>query len=285
LDRLQTNLPETPRGSPGAPPRGVPEPRPPLVEIAVDSLAGARLAAAHGVDRIELCAALELGGLTPSRGLIEGALASHPGPVVVLVRPRPGNFTYDRDEVATMIREIDALLAIGEPRIAIATGALEAEERVAIDVMDRLIDHARPLQVVFHRAFDRCQEPRRALDALLVLGIERILSSGGAATALEGAARLAELNRWAAGRLAVVAAGGIDAGNLAAVLAATSVSEVHAAVGTWTPPVPSVPAASAAPAVAFRSAPPHDGAHRATDEARLAALLAAAKLQRGASPA
>ena len=194
------------------------------VEICVDSVQGCRAAAEGGAARVELCSAMSEGGTTPSAGLLAEACAGGIE-VVVLVRPRAGDFLYGEDELAVMRRDIRAAKAAGARGVAL--GVLTADGDVDGARTAELVALARPLQVCFHRAFDAARDLRAALDLLLELGIDRVLSSGGAARAEDGLPLLAELVRHAGERLSVVPAGGVRAHNAAAILRASGARELH----------------------------------------------------------
>ena len=183
------------------------------LEIAAVGVQGAVVAAEEGVDRIELCSALELGGLTPSQGLMESCLEAtkqgldiHP-----LIRCRPGDFRYHEDELATMVKEIRALLAQGARGVVL--GALDSRNEVDVDAVRRLADAARDVnpdaELVFHRAVDETPDPAAAVGQLVELGFTRVLSSGGAATAGAGLPVLSRMVQSAEGRLQVMAGGGL----------------------------------------------------------------------------
>lgn len=241
------------------------------VEICVESPAGARAAQAGGADRVELCCALALGGLTPSHAALAEALAPGGLPVVALVRPRSGDFLYSPAEFAALERD---LLHARELGVAgIATGVLTAGGEIDAQRLGRLVEAARPLPLTFHRAFDQVRAPRAALARLLELGVARVLTSGGAETAQAGQAVLRELVEAAEGRLEVVAAGTVRAENVRALLQATGVRAVHLAA--------SGPRASA---MAFRNPAPRLGTagddydYRETDAERVRALVAAVRV-------
>lgn len=194
-----------------------------VTEVCVDSAAGARAAAQGGADRIELCAVLDVGGVTPSAGLLEACVDQLP--THVLVRPRPGNFGYRDDEIRVMAKDVEG--AVDQGAAGVVIGALTADGAVDLDAMRRLLGAAGDLPVTFHRAFDVTADPLRALDDLLDLGIARLLTSGGRPTAVLGAQLIAELVRRAGDELVVMAGSGITAENVAGVIAATGVREVH----------------------------------------------------------
>jgi copper homeostasis protein CutC len=195
-----------------------------LLEIAVSSADEAALAVACGADRLELSCALELGGLTPSIGLAREVLAAVPVPVWALVRPRPGGFAYSRSEVQIMRADAEALMAAGAD--GIVTGVLDHENHVDARATARVVAPANG-RAAFHRAFDLVADHPAALEELAALGFARVLTSGGAATALDGAARLAGLIR--ANRLEVLPGGSVRAANACELVRATGATQVHAA--------------------------------------------------------
>ncbi|WP_211229508.1 copper homeostasis protein CutC [Nakamurella lactea] len=210
-------------------------------EVCVDSASGVRVAAAAGADRVELCSALEVGGLTPSMGLIEQAVQASAGSglqVQVLIRPRPGDFHYQIDEIRCMERDIAAAVAAGAHGVVV--GALRVDGSVDDDVLARLVAAARaagrrasiPVALTFHRAFDVALDPFVALETVRRNGFDRILTSGQAATAGAGAALLAELVRRSGPSdggpaIGILAGGGIRGDNVAELVRATGVSQVH----------------------------------------------------------
>ena len=201
-----------------------------LVEACVDSVESALAAAAGGAGRIELCAGLVEGGTTPSAGTIGVVRQRVELPLFVLVRPRGGDFIYGEDELATMLRDIAVARSLGAD--GIVAGAMTADGKVDVPTMRRLLDAARPLPVTFHRAIDLARDPMESLETLLVLGIRRVLTAGGAATAREGAGTIARMVSRAGDSLVVMAGGGITEENAAALVAATGVREVHARAAT-----------------------------------------------------
>jgi copper homeostasis protein len=197
-----------------------------LLEIAANSLASALAAQDGGADRIELCAALEVGGLTPSPAQIALARERVRLPLYVLIRPRAGDFVYSELEFEVMQRDIEACVALGCDGVVL--GALDHEGNVDRDRCGGLVAAARGLGVTFHRAFDLSRDLRGALEDVVALGCQRLLSSGARASAQAGVETLCELVAQAAGRIAVMPGGGIDASNVAAIRAATGACEFHA---------------------------------------------------------
>jgi len=197
-----------------------------LFESCVDALESAIASARGGADRIELCANLDVGGTTPDLDLIRRCAEAVPIPVFVMMRPRDGDFCYVADDLRTMTRDIAA--AAGAGARGIVVGALCHDGTIDTDAMRRLIDAARPLPVTCHRAFDVTRDLDEALDVLMALGVDRVLTSGGAATAAEGADTLARLVTRAGTALTVIAAGGVRPHNVARLVEHTHVREVHA---------------------------------------------------------
>lgn len=197
-----------------------------LLEICAASLASARAAQAGGAQRIELCQHLEQGGTTPSYGLLRQVLRELRIPVFVLIRPRPGHFAYDAGEQAIMQADVELCRDLGAAGVVL--GALTPEGRVDVAACRSLIAAAGPLPVTFHRAFDDCPDPHQALEDVIGLGCARVLTSGGAATAEAGQARLAALVRQAGSRISIMPGAGITAANIRAVAAATGARELHA---------------------------------------------------------
>ncbi|MGB3437512.1 MAG: copper homeostasis protein CutC [Actinophytocola sp.] len=194
------------------------------VEISVESVAGARVAAAAGAARAELCAGLSDGGLTPSVALIEAASALIE--VHVLVRPRPGGFHYTRDELDLIVRDIAVAREHGATGVVV--GALTDDGRVD-DACAAFVAAAEGMQTTFHRAIDVSADSRQAVDRLADLGFTRVLTSGRRRAALDGAPLIKDLVARADGGLAVMACGGVRAANAARVIATTGVGDLHAA--------------------------------------------------------
>jgi copper homeostasis protein len=196
------------------------------LEIVANSLASALAAQAGGADRVELCENLGEGGTTPSYGTLAMARDRVRIPLHVLVRPRAGDFLYGDEERETMLRDIELCVRLGCDGVVI--GALDADGRIDSAVCNELIAAAGSLGVTFHRAFDATPNAGEALEAVIALGCERVLTSGGRTDARQGAPAIAELVRQAAGRLAVMAGAGITVENIAAIVLETGARELHA---------------------------------------------------------
>ena len=195
------------------------------LEIAVQDVPGARAAVAAGADRLELCVGLAAtGGLTPSIALIEAVVAAVPVGVHVLVRPRPGGFRYDDAELAVQVRDVGA--AIGAGAAGVVVGALTWAGLVDEDALGRLVAAANGREVTFHRALDTVADIPAAVAALAGCGVHRVLTSGGADRTIDGLAGLAATVAAAAGRVQVMAGGGVRPADIPAIVA-TGVAAVH----------------------------------------------------------
>ena len=196
-------------------------------EICSGSLQSALNAQEAGAHRVELCSALSLGGITPSYGFIEMARKRLKIDVNVLIRPRQGDFLYDSDEIAVMIRDIIACAQMGVNGVVI--GALDPYGNVDMDACRAMVAVAKHhgLSVTFHRAIDRSCNIMAALEDVISLGADRILSSGGKRTSYEGLEVLAKMNEAAAGRIIIMPGGGVNAGNIKEILEVTGAGEIH----------------------------------------------------------
>jgi copper homeostasis protein len=203
----------------------------PLVEICVDDVAGALAAEAEGADRIELCSAMSEGGLTPSFGLVQAVLGRvRRIGVRIMIRPRGGNYVFSAEEVEVMCADIAAFRALARPpgvAVGFVCGALTASGVIDARAIARLKLACGGTPMTFHKAFDVTRDLGGALDTLLGLGIRSVLTSGGCPTAEAGAETLAILVGRAAGRVAIIAGGGVRARNVRALLERTGVPEVH----------------------------------------------------------
>lgn len=204
------------------------------LEICAGSLPSALAAQAGGAHRVELCQNLEQGGTTPSFGLIKEVRARLRIPVFVLIRPRPGGFVYGPGERAVMRADVEMCRELGCAGVVL--GALTAAGRVDLAACRELIALAGPLAATFHRAFDACPDQSGALEDVVALGCQRLLTSGGQPTAEAGQDRLAALVAQAAGRIGVVPGAGITAANVQALAARTGAPEFHASAKRRLPP-------------------------------------------------
>lgn len=202
------------------------------LEICIDSVAGCDAAIAGGADRIELCGALSVGGLTPSAGLVSVVMvhARAAGVAVhAMVRPRAGDFAYDADALRTAIAEGQALIAAGVDGLvfgAVRDGALN--DAVLAPWVAAMRAERADIDLTLHRAVDLLPDPVAAVEPAVAFGFARILTSGGAPRAVEGAATIAAMRRAAAGRIVVMPGSGVRPDNVAALLDETGAGEVHA---------------------------------------------------------
>ena len=197
------------------------------IEVCCTSLAEAHEAQAGGAVRIELCSALAAGGITPSAGTI-AAVARDKSLAIdvnVLIRAREGSFLYTGEEVDIMVRDIELCRREGVHGVVI--GALTAEGDIDIEACRRMVEAARGLSVTFHRAFDVCRDPHRALEQIIGLGCDRLLSSGQQPSAAEGAPLIAKLVEQAAARIIIMPGAGIRPDNIAAIEKTTRAAEFH----------------------------------------------------------
>jgi copper homeostasis protein len=247
-------------------------PRLPLIEICVEGIDGLLAAQAAGADRVELCASLVEGGITPSFGTVRAALELATIPFHVIVRPRGGDFLYSEAEYRSMLADVRALSELGVAGVVV--GCLDADGTIDEKRMSKLVQAARFLNVTCHRAFDMTRDPAEALEALIRSKVGRVLTSGQRDTALEGMALLADLVRQAGKRIIILGCGGLDPTNIAEVRERTGLSEMHFAA------LKDVPSA-------MRYRNPHVGMggtdldreyrNTVTDEALVAATIAAAR--------
>jgi copper homeostasis protein len=197
-----------------------------LLEVAASSVASALAAQAGGAGRVELCASLDEGGVTPSHATIVAARAGLSIPLYVLIRPRAGDFVYSEAELAVMVDDIAHCRSLGCDGVVV--GALTPDGEVDRAVCARLVASARGMGVTFHRAFDLVAEMARALEVVIELGCERVLTSGGAPSAIAGAPQLARLVVQAGARITVMPGAGLEPGTIAALREATGAREFHA---------------------------------------------------------
>lgn len=200
----------------------------PILEICVDSLSSACAADEGGAQRIELCSGLAEGGLTPSIGLIRAVRAATRLQVFVMIRPRPEDFTYSAQDLAIMRDDIRAAAEAGAHGVVL--GLLTADRKIDVEHTAELVRIARPLGVTFHRAFDLVADQDQALEDVIRAGADRILTSGGKATALKGVRQLQCLVSRASGRIAIMAGGGVRADNAHQIFLGSSVPELHSAL-------------------------------------------------------
>jgi copper homeostasis protein len=196
-----------------------------LVEAAVDTFAGALAAQAEGAHRIELCGPLHDGGTTPSAGLIARCSDELLISVHVLIRPRIGDFVYSQDEILIMEKDIAIAKELGVDGVVV--GTLTPDGDVDAGTMSEFIAMASPLRIGFHRAFDQVRDQDEALELLVSLQVDHILTSGGAPTAMDGADRIRQLVERAGDRVDIIAGGSVTRANAVALVRKTGVHTVH----------------------------------------------------------
>ncbi len=194
-------------------------------EVCCGSLESCDAAAKAGAHRVELCSALALGGVTPSYGVISTALKYDNILVNVLIRPREGDFVYSDTEISAMIEDIKICKDLGVNGVVI--GCLTPDWRVDMRAMRMLIEHCEGLEVTFHRAFDHVINPLEALEDIISLGCDRILTSGGRVTAQVGVTLLSQLVKKASARIIIMAGCGINSENVLDIVQNSKVPEIH----------------------------------------------------------
>lgn len=199
------------------------------LEICIDSLSSARTALVGGADRLEVCGSLAVGGITPRVDLVERCMELFPSDhslsnIMMMIRPHSRGFVYNQDDLKAMLSDIDMANQLGVQGVVF--GALTADGCVNKSLCRRLIDVARPLEITFHRAFDLAQDPFQAMDDLMDLGFDRVLTSGQAETALQGEQTLKKLVHHAGDTLTVIVAGNVRAENIQR-LQLTGANEFH----------------------------------------------------------
>lgn len=196
------------------------------LEICADGLFSAIAASVSGVQRIELCANLEAGGLTPSAGTMKVVRARVGIPVHVLIRPRRGDYVYTPACVDIMLNDILFAKELGFEGVVI--GVLDKNGKLETSQMNELLDAASGMSVTFHRAIDVAANPDETIEQLIQLGVNRVLTSGGRATAWEGREAIARYQRNFGEHIAIMAGSGINSTNVVDILNVTNIKEVHA---------------------------------------------------------
>ena len=196
-----------------------------LLEICVDALDSVAACAEGGADRIELCASLTEGGLTPSAGMLSQARSIFPGEIAVMIRPRGGDFVYQPGEVAAMAADIELARDLGAD--AVVFGCLSPDGEIDVAMAETLLEECNGLPAVFHRAFDLSKDLPASLETIAELGFERILTSGGMPSVMEALEVIAALVNQAAGRLDILPGGGITVDQIGEIVKATGVNQVH----------------------------------------------------------
>jgi len=196
-----------------------------IIEIATTDYHTTECAVEGGADRIELCANLEEGGVTPSHGHIIKCREKFDVPIYVMIRPRGGDFLYSKDEFGIMAHDIQLCREIGIN--GIVAGLLNIDGTIDAVRMGDIVNQAYPMGVTFHRAFDRCLDPFEAMEEIIELGCERILTSGQKKTAMEGIEMIAELNKKAGNRIIIMPGSGVRKENIKMLAEKTGCTEFH----------------------------------------------------------
>jgi copper homeostasis protein len=199
-----------------------------IIEIASSDFVTTRSAVEGGADRIELCANLAEGGTTPSRGHIIKCRESFSVQLFPIIRPRGGDFLYSKDEFGIMANDID--LCKQASCDGIVVGLLNIDGTIDMIRTGDLVEQAYPMSVTFHRAFDRCLDPYIALEELIEIGCERVLTSGQKQTAEDGIDLIAELNRLANGRIVIMPGSGVRKENIRMIADRTGCTEFHSSL-------------------------------------------------------
>ncbi len=201
-----------------------------LLEICAVSVEYAVAAQRANAGRIELCTDLACGGVTPSVRFMGEARERLRLPVYVLIRPRPGDFVYSRQELHDMRQSIQDAKQTGVDGVVL--GVLDEKSRINVARTRELVEHARPLGVTFHRAFDECDSWQDSLEAVIQTGADRLLTSGCRPTVPEGLSTIAQLIRNAKDRITVMPGSGITPENVVQIVRATGAHEIHASLLT-----------------------------------------------------
>ena len=204
-----------------------------LLEISIETLEAAKAAERGGADRIELCGNLSVAGVTPKAELVCAVRAQVHIPIFSMVRPRGGDFVYSRAEFSEMQRSIVGAKESGMDGVVL--GALTKKRRVDVERTRELVELAKPLPVTYHRAFDEAADLHQALEDVIQSGAKRILTSGGAKSALEGTAVLAKLIEAAGERIVIVPGAGISAANIREIARRTKAREFHSGLSSVLP--------------------------------------------------
>jgi len=200
------------------------------LEVCIDNIESLYIAQQAGADRIELCSALTLGGLSPTSGLISQVTKHATIPVHVMIRPRDGDFLYSSDEVEMMLSEIHAAHVAGVQGVVF--GVLNKQAQIDSDILTSLMKASKGLSVTFHRAIDCCKDPKLAMETVLTAGCDRVLTSGLASRIDLGVDCVKQMVDQSAGRLSVMAGAGITANNVSGIIRSTGINEVHMSAKT-----------------------------------------------------
>ncbi|WFR94675.1 copper homeostasis protein CutC [Rhizobium tumorigenes] len=202
-----------------------------LLEVCIEDSAGLAAAIDGGADRIELCSALAIGGLTPSAGLMREA-GQRQLPCYAMIRPRAGNFVWSPEDMEVMYGDIDIARSAGLAGVVL--GASLPDGRLDRESLDKLVHHARDLGLTLHRAFDLVPDWRDAIEIAVDLGFERILTSGGKVTAPDGIEELETLVELAAGRISIMPGSGINPQTVSTLIPRLKITDIHASCSSST---------------------------------------------------
>ncbi|MBR0574245.1 MULTISPECIES: copper homeostasis protein CutC [Pasteurellaceae] len=194
-------------------------------ELCIDNIQSIQTASQSKVDRVELCSALAVGGLTPSYGLIKQALHFNNLSHHVMIRPRAGDFVFNQAEIEIMINDILIAKELGVDGVVI--GALTDNHDIDTQICEKLIDTAQGMEITFHRAFDLCRDPKTALAQIIDLGCTRLLTSGLKKTAWLGKENIAQLVQQSNGRIQIMAGAGVTSENALEIVKATGIENIH----------------------------------------------------------
>ncbi|MDP8171577.1 copper homeostasis protein CutC [Pasteurella skyensis] len=194
-------------------------------ELCIDNIQSVETASKAKVNRVELCSALAVGGLTPSYGLIKQALHFKNLSHHVMIRPRAGNFVFNQAEIEIMITDILIAKELGVNGVVI--GALTDNHDIDTQICEKLIDTAQGMEITFHRAFDLCRDPKTALAQIIDLGCTRLLTSGLKKTAWLGKENIAQLVQQSNGRIQIMAGAGVTSENALEIVKATGIENIH----------------------------------------------------------
>ena len=197
------------------------------IEVCIDNLESLHNALSGGANRIELCSSLALGGLTPSFGMMKQAARISSVPVYAMIRPRQGDFIFDDDDMLCMLEDIEACANAGLDGVVL--GVLAPNGSIDMPKMQRLADkaHSFELGITFHRAIDQSSDFQAALEQIITLGCERVLTSGLAVNAGQGIDVLAAMVKQADGRIDIMAGAGVNAANAKMIQSTTQVPALH----------------------------------------------------------
>ena len=196
-----------------------------IKEACVESFEKALEAQSNGANRIELCENLAVGGTTPSYGTVKICLEKLNIPIFPMIRARGGNFVYSKDEIEIMKEDIKVFKDLGVKGLVL--GCLTSDNKIDLELTKTLVNLAYPMEITFHKAIDEISNPLDYIEDLVNIGIKRILTSGGKATALEGKDLINDMIKKSNGRLKIVVAGKVTKGNLNGLSNLISADEFH----------------------------------------------------------